>query len=889
MRLRLYLATTAACTLAVLAAMLFAGVAASSAVCSNDAIREAQGSEVLALPACMALEQVSPSKKGNQLARKPGPISNDGTRLAFNSYASLDAELPNYFGIQGDVFLANREEGIWAISGANLPFGSGFGANPQFSFSPDLTNWLQVIGTSDGVTFAEERTDHSFTVLSPALVNFSGDGGPGFQGSSLDHSHVLFAPEGNNLRTGTFLPGDPQPAGIGEDSNLYLARLSSGGAPVLELANRDKDLKVWGGQCGARLGGIEAVNGNNLNLPNGNRNQGAISADGSRTYISTRPGQPATGNCTEANRKRIMVREETPDGPVIEELFTGSECDRVSPPCATADGDDAYQGASIDQTKVYFTTTRQLADSDLDGTGTGTGNTTLGSKSVSNVTAATGTGTFSSGQKTVAAVSPFTGTIALGQRITGEGIPAGTTIAKVGNGTLELSAAATASGSKAFSTGPQPFSVGQTVSGPNVSPGTKITAVNVAEQKISLSSSATATGVSSLTASGAPSCDIGAAIAGCDLYLYDADRPSGNRLVQVSAGDNTSATPGTGANLYNSISAISADGSRAYFVAQGKLTADQNPEGATAIAGQPNLYTWDAETEGTQFIGTLEGNDGGGLFASSELWGSNGTWNNGAYPVPIEGSDPATGGDGHILLFKANAPLTANDTDGSLRDLYRYDADADELVLISKPEAGASDGGEANPRFGSLIQNPPGTDYAQVGRPISEDGQTIEVITTGALLPADNNSAEDIYLWLDGQVYLVPGTTQAPAEPSNAPSLSADGSTIGFHTAARLLVSDGDTAQDVYVARAGGGVSLAEEVSECHLGDDFLDRCQKSSAEPSARTVDTVLIASEAPPPCPKSKVRSAAGRCIEKHRKPKHRKRQHGRKRASNKQGKKK
>ena len=60
---------------------------------------------------------------------------------------------------------------------------------------------------------------------------------------------------------------------------------------------------------------------------------------------------------------------ETPSGAQIEELFS-SECSRVSPACkgeGEANGDDLYQGASADGTKLYFTTNRQLANSDLDG------------------------------------------------------------------------------------------------------------------------------------------------------------------------------------------------------------------------------------------------------------------------------------------------------------------------------------------------------------------------------------------------------------------------------------------------------------------------------------------------------------------------------------------
>ena len=72
--------------------------------------------------------------------------------------------------------------------------------------------------------------------------------------------------------------------------------------------------------------------------------------------------------------------------------------------------------------------------------------------------------------------------------------------------------------------------------------------------------------------------------AGCDLYLYDSTKPEDESITMVSEGP-AGPTPGEGADVLNSTTAISGDGSRAYFVAQGVLTDDANPEGDTATAG----------------------------------------------------------------------------------------------------------------------------------------------------------------------------------------------------------------------------------------------------------------------------------------------------------------
>ena len=654
----------------------FTTAAGQADSCPNAGIRAEQGIEVQLLPDCMALEQVSPSNKGNQLARTPAGISDDDRRVLYNSIATL-GDSPNLHGLGGDTFVATRSASGWTTEGLNRSLNDVAGGETQTQkgLAPDYSQWFTIAPS----TLFRARLDGQAIQLSPTLPT----GVVAFLGASSDLSHVYLAPEGS--RTASFLPGDPVPSdggivepGSSEDYNVYVAHVAAG-EPTLELLARDRDGKAWGGNCGARLGGIEAIQGTNRNALNGFRNQGAISADGGLVYFSTRPAQPATGNCTGANKKRIMKRTETANGPVIEELIS-SECTRVAPVCSPADGDDLYQGASVDQSKVYFTTNRQLANSDVDGTGT--------------------------------------------------------------------------------------------------------------------------------------SCSTTVAVPGCDLYLWDRDKPAGERLTQVSAGE---AIPGkheagSEARVYNSIAAISADGSRVYFVAEGVLTGDTNSEGAVAVAGQPNLYTWDADTEEIDFIGTVAASDGpDNTSAGASLWGGEGTWKNAAYPVPIVGKNGAgeeVGGDGHILLFRSKAELTADDTDGSFLDFYRYNADTGDLERISKAAPGGSDNGAfgVETRFGFSTSVAPGPDYAEDGRRISEDGETIVFVTKEGLAPGDNNGVEDAYMWRKGRLYRLPGSANANAQlQGNTPVVSLDGSTVAYHTAAQLLPSDGDSTQDVYVVRVGGG------------------------------------------------------------------------------------
>jgi hypothetical protein len=653
--------------------------------CPNADLRAAQGIEVMRLPDCLALEQVSPSKKSNQsarlISRAGASLNADGSRILFNSTATIgDCATVNALG--GDIFIGTRLTGNpgWKIDCTTPPvtLAKGF---PGRSFTADFSGWIQL--TIDptgrpGYTVRQEGPGGLAVALSPRFEDITDPEvakEPQIVGVSDDHSRVFVTP----ARTvGSFLPGDPTVMGPGAEKNLYETHLDPEGNPVLGLVAKDRDAKVWGGNCGAQLGGQ-------------GRGQGAVSVGGDRVYFSTRPAQPLAGNCTDSNKKRIMVSEGTPTGPEIKELV-GSECSRVSPPCTTVPGDDFYQGASVDQSRVYFTSSRQLTDADLDGS--------------------------------------------------------------------------------------------------------------------------------------TSSCSAGTAVVGCDLYLYDENRRAGERLVDISAGDSTASTPGVGAAVRNSITAISADGSHVYFVARTILTTDSNPLGAVAQNDADNLYVYSYPEERLEFVGTLAAADG------DQLFGGGGNWDNDAYSVPIAGkasNGEETGGDGHVLLFNTKAQLSADDTDAAT-DIYRYDSDAGTLLRISKALPGGADDGA----FGMIV---PGigsfdTGYAEQSRWASEDGSTVVFISQAPLLPGDTNGAEDSYLWRDGQLYHLPGSTRTSVRARRiTPILSHDGATIGYHSTRQLTTSDIDSVEDVYVLRPDGGLPLVPSDGSCEG-----EACQGAPPAPPGET-----------------------------------------------------
>jgi hypothetical protein len=719
----------------------FTTTAAPADSCPNASIRDTQALGAILLPDCMGLEMVSPPQKGGQPALAQS-VSANAERVRFVSVAAL-AGTPGGLGIGGDQYIASRGSSDWTTQATSPTVDIVRGSNnvEALSFTPDLSDWFQL-----GSTQAQYQVGISqafrgglggvFSPLSSPLVPLAGGEKEDtefsrLQGASADHSHLFFVPGPLSDPTTAYLPGDPEPTGGAADHNTYVARLDANGQPSLELLSRDRSDKVWGGSCGARLGGIRPSVRDEPAKPNGERSQGAVSSDGSRVYFSTRPTQPQAGICDSAtNKLRILERLESQQGPWVGELFS-SECNRALPaPCKDISGDDYYQGASSDGSRVYFTTNRQLASSDLD-----------------------------------------------------EG----------------PDCSAVLGGSK-----------------------------------------------------------------GCDLYLYDAKAPPGQRLIQVSAGAGAP-TPGEGADVFKGVTAISGDGSHVYFVAQGILTTGSNPRGAAPVAGQPNLYVWDRGTEATSFIGALDSSDGGAL------WGEKGL-SPGLLPVPELGRNAEgdqVGGDGHILAFPSKAPLVAGDSDGTHTDVFRYDADTEELVRVTKAVPGGDDDGAFDigdgVNFASL-----GTDYAEARRHVSEDGKTVVFTTVAGLVPGDVNGTIDYYLWREGKLYRLPGVVNV----FNATlALSHDGSTVAFTTTSSLLPQDGDASPDAYIVRAGGGFPVPPESSICVPNGG--EGCQgPGGATPAAPNPGSANLTGPGNPKstgCPKGK-RRVKGRCVSKHRGRHHR-----------------
>jgi hypothetical protein len=300
---------------------------------------------------------------------------------------------------------------------------------------------------------------------------------------------------------------------------------------------------------------------------------------------------------------------------------------------------------------------------------------------------------------------------------------------------------------------------------------------------------------------------------GENLYEYDFSSPAGHNLVTVSAGD----TSGGGPRVQGVV-AISPDGSHVYFVAQGVLSGAANDQGQVAQSGAYNLYMFERDAsypEGRMaFVAALSGENVGFSGSDSEEWNTVGSG---------VGDKANVTPDGRFLVFTSHARLTTDDTSATgAAQVFRYDAQAGELVRISIGERGFDDNGNAGVSDARIAEQvvdhagPPRTDPT-----MSEDGSFVFFQSSAGLTPRALNDvqiatsentgepvyANNVYEWHEGNVYLISDgrdTSLAAAGGSSVVNLvgsDATGANVFFSTADQLVPQDTDTQVDYYDAR----------------------------------------------------------------------------------------
>jgi hypothetical protein len=251
---------------------------------------------------------------------------------------------------------------------------------------------------------------------------------------------------------------------------------------------------------------------------------------------------------------------------------------------------------------------------------------------------------------------------------------------------------------------------------------------------------------------------------------------------------------------------MSRDGRYVVFISHSKLTDD-----ATDLTGQTpfNVYRYDAQTAGLDFLGQSDGTDDGStdLIAMSDDGGTVyfnrprdavdannqpitihelSVWRNGQTHQAIPGAIR----DGRAYASPNGRYIVAL-LDGTA---YLYDADADERTCLSCTLAGDGGGGQLPESERSFSNRHP-----QV---VTDDGHAY-FGTTQPLLSVDHNRVNDVYEYYRGRMTLIsPGDSDLGA---TLIGVSPDGSDVFFMTAEGLVGQDTDQTYDLYDARIGGG------------------------------------------------------------------------------------
>lgn len=491
-----------------------------------------------------------------------------------------------------------------------------------------------------------------------------------------------------------------------------------------------------------------------------------------------------------------------------------------------------YQFASVDGSRVFFISGEQLTESGggglymwerqsvnetqevgVDATG-GTFALTLHSQ------VSTGTADLESGSATVTAVA---GSFAVGQTVTGVGIPTGTTIASMGrfnnesNATLTLSQAATLTA--------QGQALGASF-GATTEPITHDASPSEVQSALEAMPDIGAGNVSvSSGPGGGPSYLVSftGALAGVNIAQLEADSSGLNG----GAADVTVDTATDLKNLTLIASIVPAnddgvlggseDGRHIYFVATAGLLGDFGNV-------EREVYYWQ-DSDGApggelSVIGGVAGGDARTLSYTSipnfEPKVSRVTPDGGLLLLVVSrGGGLAPRRDHGSRCPDGNA--NSNETGGcSEAYVYRPESSSPtvpDVVCASCPGSGQT---ATRSAWVNLSRGGGGTRATPyLNRPLSDDGRYVFFSSAEALVPEDTNGRSDAYEYdvaTDTRHLISSGK-----DPSDSYFLDAstDGHDVFFMTRERLVGWDTDNAYDVYDARVSGGLPEPTPVRTC--------------------------------------------------------------------------
>ena len=470
---------------------------------------------------------------------------------------------------------------------------------------------------------------------------------------------------------------------------------------------------------------------------------------------------------------------------------------------------------------------------------------------------AAGIGTLIVGSKNVAGLAVSSGAFAVGQSISGTGIPAGTTITEVQESKLKISKAATATKTGAELTGAASevvsnlvtetgaFASGQEISAPGIPAKTTVVAVDEAEHKLTLSAKATksetgaALAATSECTEADKACTIavsesvspelahfwGAAEDGSKAIFRIVKGPLAGNLYEFDVAKQASHLIAEGAE---GSMGTSEDASHVYFASTKALAPG-------ASAGAHNLYLYEAGEGGgaIHFIMTTP-------FVSGSA-GAPGS----ATAMPTVRSATVSADGEHVAFTSAANPTPTgyDNTDATEEEpdlqVYLYDATQDKLRCVSCMPTGArpaglrigsKSGGSGHISYLFASRLPAPRYPLHVPRTLSEDGDRLFFEDYEALVPRDTNGTWDVYEWeapgtggcsealptygeaSEGCVDLV-SSGESPA-PSRFLDADASGANVFIGTLSALVPSDSGL-NDVYDARIDGGFAEAQPPAAC--------------------------------------------------------------------------
>lgn len=347
-----------------------------------------------------------------------------------------------------------------------------------------------------------------------------------------------------------------------------------------------------------------------------------------------------------------------------------------------------------------------------------------------------------------------------------------------------------------------------------------------------------------------------------DLFAFDIDTEA---VVPFSSGGNVRAVN------------VSPDGTRAYVISSSVLTgSEENPQGDTAQAGQPNLYL--SEEGALRFVGTVTVEDVEREASSGQEEVGLGVWTAAVSSGALARETSRITPDGTVLLFESRADLTGYES-GDQAQIYRFDAAAGTLDCLSCNPTGLPSSGDASLQSSSVISGPeaPLSPYS-LTRNLRADGRRAFFQSLDPLVIGDTDEMQDVYEWeasgvgscdsSGGCVYLISSGRSAQNDHLYAASESGDD--VFFLTHDRLLPADAESTPSIYDARVNGGFPEPSAPDPC-LGET----CRPQLTPPPPPLVPAPPSAGDdnvrPRVTCPKGKrkvKRAGKVRCVKKHKK---------------------